>query len=134
MAMNQAPSREPVEELKCLDEHSSLEERVQNLFISRRAPRQHPPDLFMVKLFDKLGRLNTPTSSSILAVQTSCSVYGALQVHVHETSRVVSGIDTTSGQLIADLIAKVEGKYGFRAGIHQTPGPNSPHVLENARR
>ena len=46
---------------------------------------------------------------------------GALQKHEHETSRLVSGIDTTSSQLIADLIAK----YGFRASIH--PGPNSEH-------
>ena len=33
-------------------------------------------------------------------------VAGALQLNVHETSRVVNGLDSTSGQLIVDLIAK----------------------------
>ena len=36
--------------------------------------------------------------------QNNLPVAGALQAHEHETFRVVTVIDTTSGQLIADLM------------------------------
>ena len=46
---------------------------------------------------------------------------GALQADEQETSRVVSGIDTTSRQLIADLIAK--GRRQIRVPREHPPRP-----------
>ena len=52
----------------------------------------------------------TAAPSSFRPSEFSLPVAGALQLQKHETSRVVSGIDTTSGQLIVDLIAKGRGQ------------------------
>ena len=49
--------------------------------------------------------LATAAPSSFRPSEFSLPVAGALQAHGHETSRVVTLTDTTSGQLIADLIA-----------------------------
>ena len=48
----------------------------------------------------------TAAPSSFRPSEFSLPIADALQLHIHGTSREVSGIDTTSDQLIADLIAK----------------------------
>ena len=69
----------------------------------------------------------TAAPSSFRPSEFSFPVAGALQAHEHETSRVVMLIDTTSGQLIADLIA-----IGRRQMLvpHEHPPDPRPEFLQ----
>ena len=83
------------------------------------------PESMMAK-----GVVLTAAPLSFRPSEFNLPVAGALQVQVHETSRVVSGIDTTSGQLIVDLIAICRRQ--IRAPRQHPPRPEFP--VEDAKR